>query len=120
MASRATPAAASIPAARLLVVDCTIAGNITQSVGGGILLFGGAADLLRCTLSGNTTAFGQGAIAHQIDARTTLTNCTIEDNRGTGANAGRMVWRVSGGMGEGLAVRVGEPAVVVRGAGVGK
>ncbi len=70
----------------LLAVDCTITGNATQSAGGGVMLFGGVADLLRCTLSGNTAAFSDGAMAHQIDARTTLTNCTIADNRATGPN----------------------------------
>ncbi len=71
----------------LLAVDCTITGHTVPSVGGGVYVFTGAVDLFRCTLSGNTAASGGGVWQDGGGTRATLTNCTVAENRATGAGA---------------------------------
>jgi hypothetical protein len=70
----------------VLAADCTIAGNTTTTSGGGVFLVHGVADFHRCTISGNTAASG-GGLWQQGTPRTTLTNCTVADNRVTGTSA---------------------------------
>jgi hypothetical protein len=78
----------------LLAVDCTIAGNTTTNRGGGVFVVG-VADFHRCTISGNT-AFSGGGLLQQGTSRTTLTNCTVADNRSTGTFSAGGIVGISG------------------------
>jgi hypothetical protein len=82
----------------LLAVDCTSTGNTATVQGGGLFVFSGVADLLRCTLSGNTAPNGGGLWQQGVTSRVTLTNCTVADNRSTGSSAVGGISLVQGAM----------------------
>jgi predicted outer membrane repeat protein len=68
---------------RLFAVDSTFRDNVASNAGGGIVLYGGSMDLLRCTISGNTADDG-GGLWQQGATHSALLNCTVSGNLGTG------------------------------------
>src|SRR5215217_6905838 len=64
----------------LTITNSTISGNVSKSIGGGIMNRGGAVlRLTNSTVSGNT-AVDSGAINNDINGFLYLTNCTITNN----------------------------------------
>ncbi len=69
----------------MTLTNCTVSGNTTGFIGGGLAAFDGTATLTNCTISGNsTTIFGGGGLFNSIGGGTvTLTNCTVSGNSGS-------------------------------------
>lgn len=59
--------------------NTAFAQNQSGGLGGGISVFGGAADLLACTLSGNSSSNG-GALFLDGDPEVALSHCTVSGN----------------------------------------
>jgi parallel beta-helix repeat protein len=69
-----------LAARRLVVANCTISGNRSNSTGGGVYCEFSSPTLTSCTISGNTASLYSGGVCC-YDSSPTLTNCTISGNR---------------------------------------
>jgi hypothetical protein len=69
------------PNAKLFVLACTLTGNVSNNLGGGIWLAGGSLLALDCTFTGNQGQFGSGGgIAASGKATMEVLNCTFDSN----------------------------------------
>jgi hypothetical protein len=77
------------------VERCTITGNYAETasqnityVAGGVYLYSGAAKLLNCTVSDNTTVSGNAGGVHLYSASARVENCLFAGNRSLGGASG--------------------------------
>lgn len=62
------------------IINCLIIDNIASGFGGGISLYESHPTIRNCTLSGNKSALGGGAISCQGNSNPLITNCVIWGN----------------------------------------
>ena len=67
--------------------DCTISGNTTAGIGGGLRTQYGTMSLSDCTVSGNTAGSWGGGI-YSTYATTTVVGCTVSGNTSAGSGGG--------------------------------
>jgi hypothetical protein len=74
------PPSQQFPVPEVQVTNCSIRGNTTGGVGGGILLASGHLTMVGSTISGNNAPAGSGGGMFAVGSSATLTNDTLSGN----------------------------------------
>jgi hypothetical protein len=70
------------------IVDSTIAGNVADSFGGGIYMYGGTLSITNSTISGNTATTYGGGLDITQEAELSISNSTVAENTAEDSGGG--------------------------------